>query len=137
MHRSAKDVLESAIQDDGAIGVALADWARERCLAVAQTDHPLDVEQAVLGYCVVLRAKMAAVAMSGLASEIQDILVHLNDQIHLIRPLHAGGTMFVLFAVDKRQANLALARRQLARLVGELGQLGQLGQLDGRPGDSA
>ena len=56
----------------------------------------------------------------GISGAIQDILITLDDQIHLIRPLRRGDSMFMYLAIDKAKGNLALARHRLTKLEAEL-----------------
>ena len=48
----------------------------------------------------------------GLKDKIEDILITLDGQYHLIRMV--GTSMFIYCVLDRRKANLALSRRELA-----------------------
>ena len=50
---------------------------------------------------------------------IEDILITLGRQYHLIRPLtsRSGTGLFFYFALDKNRANLALARHQIRTIA--------------------
>jgi hypothetical protein len=56
--------------------------------------------------------------MTGPASNsaIQEILITLEDQIHLIRPLRRGASLFLYLAIDKATGNLGVARHRLQLL---------------------
>jgi CheY-like chemotaxis protein len=124
--RSEKDManinktLEEAMKIDGAIGAAIADWDSGMCLGMAGGGSRLNIEVAAAGNCQVVKAKMATMAELGIKGAIQDILITLDDQIHLIRPLKRGENMFMYVAIDKAKGNLALARHRLTKLESEL-----------------
>ena len=49
----------------------------------------------------------------GLSDSIEDILITLGSQFHLIRPLAGNPEVFLYVALDKRTANLGMARIQV------------------------
>jgi hypothetical protein len=68
----------------------------------------------------VVRAKRDIVGRLGLAQEIEDILITLSSQYHLIRVLHNNANLFFYLVLDRGKANLAMARMGLERLDQEL-----------------
>jgi hypothetical protein len=82
----------------------------------------LDLEIAAAGNTEVVRAKMNTMQQLGLKEKIEDILITLGSQYHLIRLIDdskASGLFFYL-ALSKSQANLAMARRQLGEIESQL-----------------
>jgi hypothetical protein len=53
-----------------------------------------------------------------LKDEIDDILITMGTQYHLIRVIKAkgGAGLFLYIALDKNQANLAMTRHKLAEI---------------------
>jgi hypothetical protein len=60
----------------------------------------------------VIRAKIKAMRQLGLNDVIEDILITLGRQYHLLRPLTRKEGAFIYFVLDKGRSNLALARRK-------------------------
>ncbi len=110
--------LKDAMEIDGAIGVALVDYTSGMALGIAGGTKDFDLTVAAAGNTDVVRAKLRAMEMLQLRDEIEDILVTLGEQYHLIRPLKArsGKGLFLYLALSKSRANLALARHQLRRI---------------------
>jgi hypothetical protein len=113
---SSLDVaLKSAMNIDGAIAVALVDYTSGMTLGTLGGGPDFDVTVAAAGNTDVVRAKLRTIEMLGLPDRVEDILITLDNQYHLIRPL-ASGTgrgLFLYLALAKARANLALARHQL------------------------
>ncbi len=63
-----------------------------------------------------VRAKNNAMRLLGLNDSIEDILITLTTQLHLIRPMGQDATMFVYVALDRKSANLGLARAQVKKV---------------------
>ncbi len=110
--------LRAAGEIKGALGVALVDYASGTTLGMAGQDA-IDLEVAAVGNVDVVRAKMRVMEALGIAGEIEDILITLHAQYHLIRPV-TGTTLFLYLAIDIETGNLAMARRRLASLEANL-----------------
>jgi hypothetical protein len=74
----------------------------------------LDLELASAGNTEVVRSKMKTMKSLGLNDSIEDILITLGKQYHIIRPVQAKPGIFIYLVLDKTRANLALARRAAA-----------------------
>ncbi|RAG82721.1 hypothetical protein DN069_26095 [Streptacidiphilus pinicola] len=114
--------LKEAMTIDGALGVALVDLASGMSLGVMGGTADLDPAVAAAGHTDLVRAKYRTMEMLGLEGAIEDILITLTRQYHLIRPLTApsGAGLFLVLLLDRQRANLALARRRLQVIEGEL-----------------
>ncbi|MGW3039975.1 hypothetical protein ACWC9T_07950 [Kitasatospora sp. NPDC001159] len=107
---------------EGAIGAALVDYNSGMALATLDGPGGLDLNVAAAGNTDVVRAKMRTMDMLGLQDGIEDILITLSSQYHLIRPLtgRTGKGLFLYLALDKGRANLAMARHQLTKIEADL-----------------
>ncbi|WNI14388.1 hypothetical protein [Actinacidiphila sp. ITFR-21] len=109
--------LKEAMTVEGAIGVALADYESGMALGTLGGGRELDLEIAAAGNTEVVRAKMRALSLLGINDTIEDILITLGTQYHLIRPVTSGrSSLFLYLALDRSRANLALARHVLKRV---------------------
>jgi hypothetical protein len=68
----------------------------------------------------VVRAKLKTMRSLGLPDKIDDILITLTKQYHLLRPLSSNESLFIYCALDKTKANLALARHQVTQAEKDL-----------------
>src|SRR5690606_40061976 len=70
----------------------------------------------------VVRAKLRTMEHLGIKDEIEDILITLGTQYHLIRLLKTRGSngLFLYLVLDASRANLAMARHQLKKIEAAL-----------------
>ena len=109
--------LAEAMTIDGAVGVALVDYESGMTLGSLGGGGLFDLETAGAGNTEVVRAKMRTMAALQLDDEIEDILITLGKQYHIIRPLATShGELFLYYVLDRSRSNLALARRHLRRV---------------------
>jgi hypothetical protein len=115
--------LKEAMTIEGAIGVALVDYTSGLTLGIMGGDATMDMNVAAAGNTDVVRAKIRTMEMLGLGDTIEDILITLDTQYHLIRLLRgrrSGDALFLYLALSKSRANLGLARHQLRKIESEL-----------------
>jgi hypothetical protein len=114
--------LKEAMMIEGALGAALVDYNSGLALGTAGGGRELDLSAASAGNTDVVRAKMRTMEMLGLDGAIEDILITLTGQYHIIRPLtsRTGAGLFLYLALDRQRANLAMARRRLLLIEQEL-----------------
>jgi predicted regulator of Ras-like GTPase activity (Roadblock/LC7/MglB family) len=103
----------------GYIGACVVDSSTGMVLALDGGSR-LDLELAAAGNTEVVRAKRRTIASLNLKDKIEDILISLQNQYHLIRPLEANDQVFVYVALDRKVANLALARMAMKKVEQEL-----------------
>ncbi|MHA3684327.1 hypothetical protein ACXR2T_03080 [Leucobacter sp. HY1910] len=103
------DTLAKLITDvDGAMGVLLGD--SESGMLLASAGGGLDLEVAAAGTTEFMRAKLRTMRSLGLDEGLEDILVTLESQYHVIRPLKSKPEIFIYLALDRSKSNLAMAR---------------------------
>jgi CheY-like chemotaxis protein len=114
-----KDSLQKLNQIDGFVGAALVD-AESGMLLGQEGGGGLNLEVAAAGNTEVVKAKRKTMNNLNLKESIEDILITLNRQYHLIRPLRSRPALFFYVALDRSRANLAMARIALADVEKEL-----------------
>lgn len=67
----------------------------------------------------VVKAKLKAVEALGLSDKIDDILITLSSQIHLIK-MAPNQKIFIYLAADSTKANLGMARAVLRKYSEEI-----------------
>jgi hypothetical protein len=121
---NVRETLQGAMDLEGALGVALGDWKTGMCLGTLGSDtvaFPIaNLELAVAGNTEVVRAKMRVAQSLQFSDRIEDILITLTTQYHLMRLVQVIDGLFFYFALDREKGNLALARLKLIQLEKQL-----------------
>lgn len=114
--------LKAAMSITGAVGAALVDFESGMALGTAGGGRLLNLELAAAGNTEVVRSKMRTMQSLDLGDEIEDILITLGKQYHLIRLLRTErySSLFLYLALDRTKANLALARHELRKIEASL-----------------
>ncbi len=105
-----KQTIDELLTIDGAMCAAVVDSTSGMILGSGGSG--VDMEVAAAGNTEVVRAKNKTVKALGLNDEIEDILITLGKQYHIIRPSAVKEGVFIYFVLDKNRANLAMARRK-------------------------
>ncbi len=108
----AKISLEALTVIDGYMGSCIVDSDSGMMLG-HDGGGPVNLEVASAGNTEVIRAKRKTMKALGLPGKIEDMLITLNDQYHLIRPLDANDALFIYLVLDRSTSNLAMARHEL------------------------
>ena len=108
--------LNESLQDlmtlDGALCAAVVDY--NSGMLMGSIGSGVDLELAAAGNTEVVRAKMKTMKSLGLNDTIEDILITLGKQYHILRPAEKINGIFIYYVLDSGRANLALARRKIA-----------------------
>jgi predicted regulator of Ras-like GTPase activity (Roadblock/LC7/MglB family) len=107
----AKFDLTELTQIDGFVAAALVDC--DSGLMLGGTGTGVNLEVAAAGNAEVVKAKRRVASALKLNDTIDDILITLSKQYHMIRPLEKNASLFLYVVLDRGRANLAMARHEL------------------------
>jgi predicted regulator of Ras-like GTPase activity (Roadblock/LC7/MglB family) len=113
-----KQTLEELMNMDGALAAAVVDSSSGMMLG--SIGAGVDLEVAAAGNTEVVRAKLKTMRALGLNDVIEDILITLGKQYHIIRLSARKEGVFLYYVLDKQRANLAMARRKAQDVDKEL-----------------
>src|ERR1700749_2709474 len=115
--------LKEAMNIDGALGASIVDWESGMALGSIGGGKYLDLDVAAAGNKEGIRPKMRTMESLRLDDTIEDILITLSKQYHLIRLLKNSRNeqgLFLYLVLDRGKANLALARHNLRSIEADL-----------------
>jgi hypothetical protein len=117
---NVKEALTRIMQMDGAVGACIVDSNSGMMLGAEGGAGSINLEVAAAGNTEVVRAKRKTMKALNLKDNIEDILITLHNQYHLIRPLSSNDALFIYLVLDKSRGNLAMSRHQLAGVEKDL-----------------
>lgn len=109
------DSLQQLRSLDGFLAASLVDSESGMVLGMQGADD-YEVELASALNTKVVSAKRRAMKQLGLGDLMEDILITLRDQYHIIRPLRSRPEIFLYLVTTRAKSNLALARMELAQV---------------------
>jgi hypothetical protein len=109
-----KEIMPKLMEIDGCLGACIVDSNSGMVLAATGSNGGVNLDVAAAGNTEVVRAKRKTMKSLNLNDQIEDILITLGRQYHLIRPLASNDALFIYLALDRTKANLAMARHALA-----------------------
>lgn len=112
------ETLDSIMGIDGALAAAVVD--ANSGMVLGKIGGGVDLDIAGAGNTEVVRAKMKTMKALGLKDNIEDILITLGKQYHIIRPMAEKPGVFVYVVLDKAKSSLALARLKTADVESQL-----------------
>lgn len=116
---NAKETLPKLMEIDGCIGCCIVD-SNSGMMLGASGGGSMNLEVAAAGNTEVVRSKRKTMKALALNDQIEDMLITLSKQYHLIRPLSTNDALFIYIVLDKTKANLAMARHQLTIIEKDL-----------------
>ncbi|PFG28144.1 Uncharacterised protein [Corynebacterium renale] len=114
------NLLNSIADDvDGFIGGSIVDLDTGMSMASISRRPDFDLDVASAYNSEMVKAKLKTISALNISSNLEDMLLTLTDQLHLIRML--DNNRFVYIAVARESTNLALLRSVVnshARVLG-------------------
>jgi predicted regulator of Ras-like GTPase activity (Roadblock/LC7/MglB family) len=118
MATNLDQTLNEVMNIAGAKAAALVDW--ESGMTLGTVGSGINMDLAAAGNTNVVRAKQAVMKDLKIKGEIEDILITLSGQYHMIRLLEKDPNLFLYLVLDRATANLGLARHKLSALEADL-----------------
>jgi len=107
--KQLSEVLEKIQTDsNGFIAASLVDLDSGMTLAVKAARSDFDLTAASAYNSELVKQKLKIMKTLGLNGTIEDMLITLSDQIHLVKLI--GSNTFLYLAVDRKQSNIAIVR---------------------------
>jgi len=103
--------LTQLLDIEGAMGASIVEYTSGMSLGALGAG--VDLELAAAGNSEVVKAKLKTMKSLGIDGDIQDILITLDSQLHIIRPTVEHKGLFIYLVLDQDKSNLALARRKV------------------------
>ena len=104
---------------NGFIAASVVDLESGMTLTTRSARPDFDLAVASAYNSELVKQKLKIVKSLGLKTTLEDILLTLGDQIHLIK-LFPGGHTFLYLAADRASTNLAIVRNSVNRHVAAL-----------------
>ena len=117
--KQLNDMLEKISSDaNGFIAASLVDLDSGMTLAIKAARSDFDLTAASAYNSELVKQKLKIMNTLGLTGAIDDMLITLSEQIHLIKMV--GKTSFLYLAVDRSQSNLAIVRNSVGKHAASL-----------------
>ncbi|MDO5635224.1 MAG: hypothetical protein Q4G34_10200 [Micrococcus sp.] len=98
---------------NGFIGASIVDLETGMPLASRSTRSDFDLEVASAYNSEMVKAKLKTISILNIRTKLEDMLLTLGDQLHLIKMINE--TTFLYVAADRSGTNLALLRAAVNR----------------------
>ncbi|MBW3086226.1 hypothetical protein KEM60_02437 [Austwickia sp. TVS 96-490-7B] len=119
-HDQLMDVINGIDTEvNGFMGASIVDAETGMPLAAKSRRADFDLEAASAYNTEMVKAKQKTIRVLNIQSELEDMLLTLGDQLHLIKMITP--TTFVYVAADRQETNLALLRASVNRHARQLG----------------
>lgn len=110
---NVRDNLSRLERVDGFLGAALYDIDAGVCVSAVDAGAG-EVERVVAGHVELLEAKRRTISKMQLEDQLEDIVITLGRQYHLLRLCRRRPQLFFFLTLDRSRANLAMARYLLS-----------------------
>jgi len=120
MAQNVNEVLQDLKDNDGFVAAAIGHAESGMAMGTLGGGTDFNPEVAIAANSDVIKAKLRAMNALKLKGGIEDVLITLDTQYHLIRPLKANPVVFIYLALERKNANLAMARFKLQQAEDKL-----------------
>jgi len=121
---SEKQVIDAlskiAMEIPGYVAASLVDLESGMTIGMKSVRQEFDLSAASAYNSEMVKQKMKIIKALGLNATIDDMLITLSDQIHVIKMTN-GGASFIYMCVDRALCNLGIVRTVLSRHAATLG----------------
>lgn len=111
---NVRDNLGRLERAEGFLSAALFDIEKNTCLATVDPGGKSHIEEVVGGHVDLVQAKRRTIARLNLNDELEDIVISLGREYHLVRLVRRQPKLFFFLTLDRARANLAMARYLLS-----------------------
>lgn len=118
-NHNIQECLNELTELDGFVGACLADTSSGMSLG-SLGGGEVNLAVAAASNSEVIKAKRKAIKNLRLKETIEDILITLDSQYHIIRPSKLKDELFFYVVLDRQRSNLALARMALNDIESKL-----------------
>ena len=120
MEKELTDMIAKIEADmSGFIAASVVDLESGMTLAAKSARSDFDLAVASAYNSELVKQKLKIVKALGLKTTLEDVLLTLGDQLHLIK-IFPGGHTFLYLAADRASTNLAIVRNSVNRHVAAL-----------------
>jgi hypothetical protein len=120
MEKELNDLIAKIEADmSGFIAASVVDLESGMTLAAKSARSDFDLAVASAYNSELVKQKLKIVKALGLKTTLEDVLLTLGDQLHLIK-IFPGGHTFLYLAADRASTNLAIVRNSVNRHVATL-----------------
>lgn len=110
-----KQALEMLTEIPGFIAAAIVD-SNNGMIFVSEVREDFAIEMAAAANTEVVKAKLRAMKEIGLGNDyIDDILITLGTQYHIIRPLKINPSIFIYIAVSNKSVNIGMVKAKMQK----------------------
>jgi hypothetical protein len=114
------DAFEKVAADiPGYMAAALVDLESGMTLGLKSIRPDFDLAAASAYNSEMVKQKLKIMKALNLRTTLEDMLITLGDQIHVIKMV--GATTFIYLCVDRSQSNLAIVRNVLVKHISNFG----------------
>lgn len=110
MGQALESSLGALLGVGGALFAAVVDY--NSGMVLGSQGGGIDIDAGAAGATEVVKAQVRTMRDLGIQGAIEDLLITLEHQYHIIRPSASNPGLFIYFVLDRETSNLALGRRK-------------------------